>query len=79
VEFSPPVTMPGCLDDEETMPLNVKASTPNHKCDIAGAAESSDHDEDLDVYGPLGFYFFLSFFSTVSAGIPSLIQSFKSF
>jgi len=36
MEFNLPTTVEGGLDDEETMPLDGKASTPDHEGDKAG-------------------------------------------
>ena len=49
VEFNPPATVAGGLNDEETMPLDAEASIPDHEGDVAGTAEGSDRDEDPGV------------------------------
>ena len=49
VEFNLPAAVEGGLDDEETMPLDGKATTPGEKGGEAGAAEGSYRGEDPDV------------------------------
>jgi len=48
VEFNPLTTIKEGLGDEETIPLDGNVVMPDKEGDKAGAAEGSDHDEDLD-------------------------------
>ena len=45
MECHPSTTIKGALDDEETMPLDGEASSPDPEGNGPGAAEVSDHDE----------------------------------
>jgi len=49
VEFHPPDAIEGGVDDEESMPLDGEASSPNLGGDGAGVAEGRDRDEDPDI------------------------------
>jgi len=45
VEFNPSVAIENGPGDEETMPLDGRATTPSKEDDDAGAAKGSNHDE----------------------------------
>lgn len=56
VEFHPPAAIEGGLEDEETLPLDDKASSPQPEATklrppkvVTMMTEGSDHDENLDI------------------------------